>query len=186
MENPASWTELTHKIDEAIRQHKAAQDSGVIGGSLPMYIQTTVIEPAIHAALEQAAKLCDSKGSYLGPCDYGEDDWEARHTAKELADKIRNLPVSTETEKSSVEPVAWRGEFSQEYKMATEVDDTLDPCDDNRHEACRINECTCLCHESYQSIITRISIAREDANRTIKALVSEVRRRSLAAYTRKV
>ena len=45
MENPASWTETTHDIQNAIDEHKASQESGAIGGSLAMYIEQKVVDP---------------------------------------------------------------------------------------------------------------------------------------------
>lgn len=56
MENPASWTKTTYALQKAIRDHKAAQEAGAIGGSLEMYIETVVINPLLEKLKETFSK----------------------------------------------------------------------------------------------------------------------------------
>lgn len=60
MENPASWTEVTHAIQKAIDEHKAEQDAGAIGGSLAAHIEDTVFAPRI-ASLAHQIKVLSGK-----------------------------------------------------------------------------------------------------------------------------
>jgi hypothetical protein len=59
--------------------------------------------------------------------------------------------------------------------MATYFDD-LPSCDGGRHEECQLSQCSCLCHQSTQTLVTRIEV---NANVVIGQLIAELCRRNV-------
>jgi len=57
MENPNSWTKDTHAIHTAIMTHRRAEEEGVIGGSLAMYIEAVVLRPIHDSYKKQILSL---------------------------------------------------------------------------------------------------------------------------------
>jgi hypothetical protein len=60
--------------------------------------------------------------------------------------------------------------------MAAYFDD-LPPCAGGRHADCQLTRCICLCHQSTQTLVTRIELVQHNATVVIGQLIAELRRR---------